>query len=149
MSMLAPEMTTFRTTEEILALVRRFEDCTLPREEWTHASHLTVALWHLLVYDWAEAVAHVRAKIQRYNAAHGIRTTPTGGYHETLTLFWLRHVRAFLEDGRNEARSLVALANDLAGSADKSLPLTFYTRELLFSTEARASWVEPDLKSLS
>jgi hypothetical protein len=141
-------MTTFRTTGEILALVRRFDDCTLPREEWTHASHLTVALWHLLEYDWAEAVARVRVGIQRYNAAHGIRTTPTGGYHETLTLFWLRHVRAFLEEGRNEARSLVSLANDLADSADRSLPLKYYTRERLFSTEARASWVEPDLKRL-
>src|SRR3954470_16972627 len=146
MSLLAPEMTTFRTTEEILSLVRRFDDCTLPREEWTHAAHLTVALWHLLEYDWAEAVASVRAGIQRYNAAHGIRTTPTGGYHETLTLFWLRRVRAFLEEGRNEARSLVSLANDLADSADRSLPLKHYTRERLFSTEARASWVEPDLK---
>ena len=147
MSMLAPEMTTFRTTEEILSLVRRFEDRTLPREEWTHAAHLTVALWHLLVYDWPEAVARVRAGIKRYNEAHGIRTTTTGGYHETLTLFWLRHVRAFLEDGRNEARSLVALANDIADTADKSLPLAFYTRERLFSTEARATWVKPDLKN--
>jgi hypothetical protein len=148
MSLLAPEMTTFRTTGEILALVRRFDDCTLPREEWTHAAHLTVALWHLLEYDWAEAVVRVRAGIRRYNAAHGIRTTPTGGYHETLTLFWLRRVRAFLEEGRNEARSLVSLANDLATTADRNLPLKYYTRERLFSTEARASWVEPDLKSL-
>jgi hypothetical protein len=148
MSLLAPELTTFRTTEEILSLVRRFEDCTLPREEWTHAAHLTVALWHLLQYDWPEAVARVRLSIQRYNAAHGIRATPTGGYHETLTLFWMRHVRSFLEAGRNEARSLVALANDLAGSADKGLPLAHYTRERLFSAEARASWVEPDLKPL-
>ncbi|MFL6282899.1 MAG: hypothetical protein ACJ74Q_06990 [Pyrinomonadaceae bacterium] len=148
MSLLAPEMTTFRTTGEILALVRRFDDCTLPREDWTHAAHLTVALWHLLEYDWAEAVARVRAGIQRYNAAHGIRTTPTGGYHETLTLFWLRRVRAFLEEGRNEGRSLVSLANDLADSADGSLPLKYYTRERLFSTEARAAWVEPDLKRL-
>jgi hypothetical protein len=141
-------MTTFRTTGEILALVRRFDDCTLPREEWTHAAHLTVALWHLLECDWPEAVARVRAGIQRYNAAHGIHTTPTGGYHETLTLFWLRHVRAFLEMGRNEGRSLVALANDLADSADRSLPLKYYTRERLFSTEARAAWVKPDLKCL-
>jgi hypothetical protein len=148
MSMLAPDMTTFRTTEDVLSLVRRFDDRTLPREEWTHAAHLTVALWHLLQYDWPEAVARVRLGIQRYNAAHGIRTTPTGGYHETLTLFWMRHVRSFLEAGRNEARSLVALANDLADSADKSLPLKHYTRELLFSTEARAAWVEPDLKPL-
>jgi hypothetical protein len=148
MSLLAPEMTTFRTTGEILSLVRRFDDCTLPREEWTHAAHLTVALWHLLEYDWPEAVVRVRAGIQRYNAAHGIRTTPTGGYHETLTLFWLRHVRAFLEAGRNEARALVSLANDLADSADRNLPLKHYTRKRLFSTEARAAWVEPDLKRL-
>jgi hypothetical protein len=136
--------TTFRSTEEILSLLRGFDDCTLPREEWTHAAHLTVALWHLLQYDWPEAVERVRRGIKRYNAAHGIVTTPTGGYHETLTIFWLRHVRSFLEAGRNEARSLVALANELTATADKNLPLEHYTRERLFSPEARAAWVEPD-----
>ena len=148
MPVMTLEHTTFRATGEILSLVRRFEDCTLPREEWTHAAHLTVALWHLLQYDWPEAVRRVRLGIQRYNAAHAVSTTPTGGYHETLTLFWMCHVRSFLEAGRNEARSLVALANDLAGSADKGLPLAHYTRERLFSAEARAAWVEPDLKPL-
>ncbi len=140
------ERITFRTIEEILSLVRRFEDCTLPREEWTHAAHLTVALWHLLQFDWPEAVARVRSGIKRYNAAHGILTTPTGGYHETLTLFWLRAVRAYLEAERNEARPLVRLANELAETHDKGLPFTHYTRALLFPPEARARWVEPDLK---
>ena len=139
---------TFRTGEEMFELLRRFEDCTLPREEWTHAAHLTVALWHLLQFDWPEAVARVRRGIKRYNAAHGILTTPTGGYHETLTIFWLRAVRAFLEAERNEARALVHLANELAATHDKSLPLSYYTRERLFSPEARATWVEPDLKPL-
>ena len=148
MTTLTLEAATFRTTGEILALVRGFEDCTLPRERWTHAAHLTVALWNLLQYDWPEAVARVRLGINRYNAAHGIVATPTGGYHETLTLFWLRRVRAFLEEGRNEARPLVRLANELAAALDKSLPLTYYTRERLFSPEARAGWVEPDLKPL-
>ncbi len=148
MSILTLEAKTFRTSEEMFSLLRRFADCTLPREEWTHAAHLTVALWHLLQYDWPEAVARVRAGIKRYNAAHGILTTPTGGYHETLTLFWMRTVRAFLEAERNEARALVHLANELAATHDKSLPLSFYTRERLFSTEARASWVEPDLRPL-
>ena len=148
MSVMTLEHARFRTTGEILALVRRFDDCTLPREEWTHAAHLTVALWHLLQYDWPEAVRRVRLRIQNYNAAHGVRTTPTGGYHETLTLFWLRAVRAFLEAERNEARALVHLANELAATHDKGLPLTYYTRERLFSPEARANWVEPDLKPL-
>ena len=148
MPVLTPEHTAFRTSGEIRELVRRFEDCTLPREEWTHAAHLTVALWHLLHYEWPEAVARVRRGIRRYNAAHGICPTPTGGYHETLTLFWLRRVRSFLEGGRNEARALVHLANELAATADKSLPLEYYTRGRLFSPEARAGWVEPDLKPL-
>lgn len=148
MTTATPDRTTFRTTEEILGLVRRFEDCTLPREEWTHAAHLTVALWHLLQFDWPEAVARVRAGIKRYNAVHGILSTPTGGYHETLTLFWLRAVRAYLEAERNEARPLVRLANELAATHDKALPFTHYTRARLFSPEARAGWVEPDLKPL-
>jgi hypothetical protein len=148
MSILTLEAKTFRTSEEMFELLRRFEDCTLPREEWTHAAHLTVALWHLLQFDWPEAVARVRRGIKRYNAAHGIVETPTGGYHETLTIFWLRAVRAFLEAERNEARALVHLANELAATHDKSLPLSYYTRERLFSPEARAAWVEPDLKPL-
>lgn len=146
MSLLTIDAVKFRTAEEIFSLLRRFDDCTLPRAEWTHGAHLTVALWNLLEFDWPEAAERVRRGIKRYNAAHGIRTTPTGGYHETLTLFWLRAVRAFLEDGRNEGRSLVSLANELVATADSQLPLRHYTRARLFSTEARASWVEPDLK---
>ena len=148
MSILTLEAATFRTAEEIFSLVRRFDDCTLPRGEWTHAAHLTVALWNLLQYDLPEATARVRRGIRRYNEAHGIRPTPEGGYHETLTLFWLRVVNNFLEAERNEARSLVSLANELAETAGKGLPLEHYTRGRLFSAEARAGWVEPDLKPL-
>src|SRR5256714_15338890 len=106
------ETIAFRTTEEILALLRGFDDCTLPRAEWTHAAHLTVALWHLLQYDWPEPVARVRRSIKRYNAPHGIVPTPTGRHHETLPIFWLRRVRSFLEGGRKEGPSLVALPNE-------------------------------------
>ena len=140
--------TTYREAREIFELVRGFETCSLPRERWTHAAHLTVALCHLLEYDWPEAVARVREGIKRLNAAHGVPTTRERGYHETLTLFWLRHVRAFLERDYNEARPLVPLANELIGRADKNLPLEHYTRERLFSWEARLGWVEPDLKPL-
>ncbi len=148
MSILAPDAAEYKTTEEIFEVLRGFNDRSLPRARWTHAAHLTVALWHLLQYDWPEAVARVREGIKAYNAAHGVRQTPTGGYHETLTLFWLRAVRAFLEDGRNEGRSLVALANSLVASCDRDLPLRHYTRERLFSAEARANRVEPDLLPL-
>ncbi len=148
MSILTIDAVMFRTTEEIFSLVRRFGDCTLPRSEWTHAAHLTVALWHLLQYDWAEAVERVRHGIKLYNAANGVATTRESGYHETITLFWLRRVRSFLEEGRNEGCSLAPLANRLVEGADRNLPLEYYSRELLFSWEARLSWAEPDLKPL-
>ena len=138
----------YETAREVEALVRDFESCALPFAEWTHGAHLTVALWFLLHHDWPEAVALVREGIKRYNRAHGVAQTRERGYHETLTVFWMRHVRAFLREDRNEGRSLAALASELCETADKTLPLRHYTRERLFSWEARLGWVEPDLKPL-
>jgi len=138
----------YERAAEVEALVRGFLSCTLPWGEWTHAAHLTVALWHLLHYDWAEAVERVRGGIRRYNAANGVATTRERGYHETITLFWMRYVRAFLEANYNEGCSLASLANELIERADKNAPLEHYSRELLFSWEARLAWVEPDLKAL-
>jgi hypothetical protein len=31
---------------DVPGLVARFEDLTLPKAEWTHQAHLTVALWY-------------------------------------------------------------------------------------------------------
>lgn len=138
----------YERAAEVEALVRGFLSGTLPWSAWTHAAHLTVALWHLLHYDWAEAVERVRRGIMCYNAAHGAETTRERGYHETITLFWMRYVRSFLEANYNEGRSLASLANTLIERADRNAPLEHYSRELLFSWEARLAWVEPDLKAL-
>jgi len=142
------KLTGFRTIAEIECLVRNFESCLLPRARWTHHAHLTVALWYCLRHPWPEAVRRVRMGIKRYNEANGIKTTPISGYHETMTLFWLRMVRRYLETASREC-SLVSLANGLIERYGNSrLPFEYYTRERLMSAEARASWIEPDLKSL-
>jgi hypothetical protein len=142
------KLTGFRTAAEIECLVRNFESCLLPRARWTHHAHLTVALWYCLRHPWPEAVRRVRTGIKRYNEASGIKTPPVGGYHETMTLFWLRMVRRYLETVSREC-SLVALTNELVERYGNSrLPFEYYTRERLMSAEARAGWLEPDLKSL-
>ena len=41
------EIATYRTLSEIENLIRAFKECTLPRRDWTHQDHLTVALWYL------------------------------------------------------------------------------------------------------
>ena len=135
---------------EIESVVHGFQWCTLPREQWTHAAHLTVALWYHLRLPWPHAEKLIRVGIQRFNEAHGIVTTPTGGYHETMTLFWIRMVREYLDDVRAEKLSVPTLFNKLIERyGRKELPLEYYSRERLMSLEARASWGEPDLKALN
>ncbi|MEG4235641.1 hypothetical protein QUA40_26640 [Microcoleus sp. Pol11C3] len=139
----------YRSPNEIDTLLHAFQECSLPRSEWTHEAHLTVALWYFLFGESdSEAIDAIRNGIKRYNAVHGIETTKNSGYHETLTLFWVRTVRQYLAD-ESPNRSMVNLANGLiAKYADRTLPFRYYTRESLMSWEARINWVEPDLRAI-
>jgi hypothetical protein len=138
----------FATTDEVRALVDAFERGTLPRARWTHGAHVAVALWYLVWYGPGDATDRVRAAIQRYNAAHGVVQTPTGGYHETLTRFYMWAVRRHLTRAPLEG-SLADLANGaVAALADRTLPLDYWSRDRLLSWEARTRWVEPDLRPL-
>jgi hypothetical protein len=139
----------FCTYAEVESLVREFEACTLPRSEWTHQAHLTVALWYLAHCSGREATARIRNGIKRYNAANGVQMTKDSGYHETITLFWICVISKYLLLA-DAGCSFVELANGmLARFADGRYPFEYYSRELLMSWRARSSWIEPDLKPLS
>lgn len=67
-------------------------------------------------------------------------------YHETITLFWVRllaHARAIAS---KESLEQVVEANPQL--LEKDFPLAYYSRERLFSKNARTKWLEPDLKPL-
>ena len=140
----------YRSEEAIARVVRGFEECTLPFDQWTHAAHLTVGCWFLARYPRDEATERIRAGIRRYNLANGVAQTPTRGYHETITRFFIwaiaRHIAA-----QPPGTSLLALTNALLAGpcADPRFPLDYYSRDRLMSWEARTTWVEPDLRPLS
>ena len=141
------EIGIYRSLDEIKTLIAAFENCTLPRNQWTHPAHLTVALWYLSRYSETEATNLIRNGIQKYNSANRIETTKDSGYHETITLFWIRMVRQYLAVEPNA--EILDLANKLVHKfGNKNQPLEYYSRELLMSWEARISWVEPDIKPL-
>ena len=131
------------------AFVAAFEDCSLPCQRWNHRAHLTVGLWYVKHHPPAGALNLVRSGIQRYNLACGWPTTGKGGYHETLTRFWVWALARFLA-GASPDRPLNDLCLNLLHSeyADKTFPFIYYTRERLMGLEARMSWVPPDLKPL-
>ena len=138
------------TRSDVPRLVAQFEDCTLPKAEWTHQAHLTVALWYAAHLSYEEALGAVRDGIRRLNAAHGVPTTPTRGYHETITRFYMRVVSDYVrtvEEGPTDDWS-ARVTRLLARYGDRDLPLRHYTKGRLLSPEARFGWVEPDLRPL-
>lgn len=134
----------YKTDEEVERLIEAFEERTLPKDEWTHAAHLTVGLYYCLNCPFALARNLMRDGIHWLNDAHGTPNTERSGYHETLTVFWLLTIEEFV--GKSNCGCLAELANGLTKSCDAKLPLRFYSRELLFSPAARAAYVEPDLQ---
>lgn len=105
-------MSVYNTPAEIEHLVRTFEECTLPHEQWTHHAHLTVALWYLRRLPVEQATDSLRSGIKTLNKSHGVADTPTGGYHETITLFYIHQVCAYLDRSGQDV-SLVELTNGL------------------------------------
>ncbi|MCD9187934.1 MAG: hypothetical protein LUM44_16045 [Pyrinomonadaceae bacterium] len=135
----------YKTDKEIESVIRKFEDCSLPKAEWTHAAHLTVGLYYCFHNPFGIAKNVMTDGIYRLNDAHGTPNTETSGYHETLTVFWMKMLASFAETNKDE-KNLRLLTNKMLGFYDDArLPFKYYTRERLFSVEARFNYIEPDL----
>ena len=113
----------YKYDDEIIGLVKAFEERTLPKSDWTHAAHLTVGLYYCFHNPFGVAKNLMSDGIYWLNDAHGTANTETSGYHETLTVFWLKTIAAYLEKRKTE-KSLMVLANGLLASVDDTkLPL--------------------------
>jgi len=129
-------------------LASGFIDLSLPKSEWTHQAHLRVGLWHAMRHSPAETLHLLRHRISAFNQAKGGENTASAGYHETITRFYVQVIGQFLASV-DASRPIGELERELIGLyGDKELPLRYYTRERLFSTEARLGWVAPDLLAL-
>ncbi|MCA9562927.1 MAG: hypothetical protein KC561_05530 [Myxococcales bacterium] len=128
-------------------LVHRFESCELTPPEWTHAAHLSVALWYVIHHP--EPLEAVRSGTQNLNAHLGVEQTPDRGYHETITRFMVSAIKSFVR-GNASIDDPERLRDALLQSkwSDKRTVLEYYGRDLIMSAEARYGWVEPDLAQL-
>ncbi|HMJ09674.1 MAG TPA: hypothetical protein VK468_11750 [Pyrinomonadaceae bacterium] len=136
-------MSKFTSEKEIFDLVRGFETAAIAREDWHHAEHLTVAMYYLMHHDIETATAKMRTGIFGLLRSFSVDLEKEMPYHETLTVFWIRTLEAHLHN--TNGSSLISKANEVVETYDKDYPLKFYSREILFSDEARAGHVEGDL----
>jgi len=133
----------YKTENEIAEVVSTFEDATISRDKWKHAEHLTVALHYLCLHDIETATEKMRAGIFKLlTEGFAVDLAKEMPYHETLTVFWMRTVADF--NASKKGDSLLDKSNELVAKYDKDYPLKFYSREFLFSDEARAAFVDGD-----
>jgi hypothetical protein len=122
---------------------------TLPVAEWTHEAHLATTTYLLLRRPEINVDVELAGLIRRYNESVGDVNSDTEGYHETITRVFLSGVRLFLSEARSE-EPLHELVNSLLLSPMglRDWPLRFYSRERLFTVEARREFVIPDVAVL-
>ena len=136
-------MRIYKSENEIKSLVESFENGTIAEKDWRHAEHLIVALFYLSRHDFETALEKMRGGIFNLLKLFGVDLLKENPYHETLTIFWLQTVDDFRTSKFN--CSILEIANELVEKFDKDYPFRFYSRELLFSDEARRKFVEADL----
>ena len=133
---------------DVEGLIVKFDSCQLPKEEWTHQAHIVVAFWYNWHYPFTEALNLVRKGIVSYNEAVGTPNTDDSGYHETLTVFWMRLTRNFLQGDKYTKLEDVCNAFLLSKEAENTSPFNYYSRDFLFSVQARKEWVDGDLQKV-
>lgn len=133
----------YQTEDEIFNVVRLFEDGTIRREDWRHAEHLTVAFYYAVQHDFETALGKMRGGIFNLLRSFEIDFSKEMPYHETLTVFWMRTVKDFADSKKD--RPLAQACGELIEKFDKDYPLRFYSRDFLFSDQARKTFVESDL----
>jgi hypothetical protein len=103
----------------------------------------------------AAAIAKMRERVRRYNEAVGGKNTETSGYHETITVAWIKLLDGLLREVRQGSDGVGEIARaEFARRAverfvgDREIWKRYYEFDLVGSVEARRRWVEPTLGRL-
>lgn len=127
-----------------LDFLRDFEACRVSPKDFDHAAHVRLAYIYLCEHSVEAATERMKEALLRFLGHLGVGP---GKYHETITRAWIMAVAHFMR------RSEPCASADafMAGSPqllDSKIMLTHYSAELLFSPEARASFVAPDIQEI-
>jgi hypothetical protein len=127
-------------------LVVAFETAALPAEAWNHRAHVQVAFAFARQFDFNSALARMRTGLRALNAAHGVPHELDRGYHETITVAFMRLIYAACR--QQVFASSTEFCNRHPELMKKDALLHYYSRERLASLEAKVAFLEPDLNPL-
>ena len=116
---------------------------TYPVPDFDHRAHLRLAYIYLTEFeDTGRAVSAMRSSLLALLKHAGVE--PSEKYHETITEAWILAVKHFMV---NSAASVSAdqFIDKNPVLLDSSIMLSHYSKEVLFSDEARVNFLPPDL----
>jgi len=135
-----------KTDEDIRYILRGIVDLTLPKPKWTHEAHLAAALAIINDKNY-DALTDMPRIIKAYNEATGVKNTDHSGYHHTITIASLMAVKAHMGGGLSSlSEAFFKLVQSDYGKS--TWLLSYWSKDVLFSVEARKTWVEPNLSTL-
>jgi hypothetical protein len=126
----------------------RFENGTLPGSDFSHSAHVAICCMHLYREDAETALNHLRVAIPRFNLSAGGQNTDTSGYHETLTVFWVRVLAAFHAREPWNSRLGFVLKGIAEFGGRSKLHTEYYSFDVVQSKEARRTWIAPDRRAI-
>jgi hypothetical protein len=129
------------TSADDRAFRSRFEAGAVSPDEFDHRAHVRLAYVYLTELETDAAYDRMRDALHAFLAQNGV---DPGKYHDTLTRAWVMAVRHFMR-GTGRSTSADAFIEQNPMLLDTKIMLTHYSVGLLFSDEARAGFVEPDL----
>jgi hypothetical protein len=115
-----------------------FVNGRLTKPEWTHEAHLITCWVALQDRGPGETLGFLREAIKAHNCGIAIRNTETSGYHETLTRYYVTAVAAAMQVDPSLDH---VLADPACG---RSAWEAFWSRDHMFTVEARLGWAPPD-----
>jgi hypothetical protein len=138
--------TTLPSSEEgIDAFIAAFEAGSLPKGRWTHGAHILTGACYVHALGEAAAIDRMRERVSAYNVAVGGQNTDTGGYHETITVLWIKILSGYCGEhaGLGRAEFAMAAVEHFVGQRD--ILRRYYDYDVVGSVEARKRWVPPTL----
>lgn len=128
--------------EELLCAL---ENGTITPKQWNHRAHVRGGYLLMQRFGLTEGTARMQAGLKRLNAAHGSPNTLMRGYHETITVAYLRLI--FQRLIRTQSMTSQEFCDVHPELLDKHLLLRYYTPDRLWSQAAKQGFLEPDVKS--
>lgn len=137
-------MSEHRASPSDLRFRDAFEAGLVAPDAFGHREHIRLAYVYLVEGDADLATERMRAGILGFLSRHGLDVSK---FHETLTGAWVLAVRHFMSlTPRTDSAEALIEANPTM--LDSRIMLTHYSAERLFSDDARARFVEPDLEEI-